>query len=175
MIHRTKNDLTAWALIKLGGPMKFGGPVQTRCHGGTYRGRAPQTDCLCPPKRGLFPEEINRLGASGAQIEVQISVFCGWRPFFFGDHLFWAGKTAWICDFGRKIPLTFCFSPCLFHPDWDKFLLPLCPSRIHTKQTSRAHPKFIYSPSNTLSWRRAWPGIDLRTPWKIFSLRPCFY
>ena len=45
-----------------------------------YRGRAPPTDCLCPqtkivpPKRGLCPKEINRLGASGAQIEVQISV-----------------------------------------------------------------------------------------------------
>ena len=58
--------------------------VQTRRHVGAYRGRAPPTDCLCPPKRklcppkrGLRPEEINRLGASGAQIEVQISVFCG--------------------------------------------------------------------------------------------------
>ena len=48
---------------------------------------------IVPPKRGLYPEEINRLGASGAQIEAQISVFCaltpdfatflGWRPFFF--------------------------------------------------------------------------------------------
>ena len=55
---------------------------QTRSHGGAYRGRAPPTDCLCPPKRGLCPEEINRLGASGAQIEVQISVFCGLTPDF---------------------------------------------------------------------------------------------
>ena len=44
---------------------------------GAYRGRSPPPDCLCPPKRGLCPKEINRLGASGAQIEVQISVFCG--------------------------------------------------------------------------------------------------
>ena len=36
----------------------------------------------CPPKRGLCPEEINRLGASGVQIEVQISVFCGLTPDF---------------------------------------------------------------------------------------------
>ena len=61
--------------------------AQTRRHGGAYRGRAPPSDCLCPPKRklcppkrGLCPEEINRLGASGAQIEVQISVFCGLTP-----------------------------------------------------------------------------------------------
>ena len=63
--------------------------IQTRRNGGAYRGRAPQlTACappkrkLCPPKRGLCPEEINRLGASGAQIEVQISVFCGLTPGF---------------------------------------------------------------------------------------------
>ena len=37
---------------------------------------------LCPPKRGLCPEEINRLVASGAQIEVQISVFWGLTPDF---------------------------------------------------------------------------------------------
>ena len=124
---------------------------------------------LCPPKRELCCEEINRLGASGAQIEVQIRVFCGltpdfltflgWRPFFFRDHLFLAGKTAWIScnfsedlffsffgdhlfltgktslisDFGRKISLTFCSSFCLFDPDWDKFLVPPCLSRIHSK------------------------------------------
>ena len=52
---------------------------------------------------------------------------------FFGDHLFSAGKTTWTSDFGRKIPLTFCSSPCLFDPEWDKFLVPQCPSRIHTK------------------------------------------
>ena len=73
--------------------------------------------------------------------------FLGWRPFFFfwrspvfsrkiprkigedlflfGDHLFSAGKTAWISDFGRKIPLNLWSSPCLFYPDWDKFLVPL--------------------------------------------------
>ena len=53
-----------------------------------YRGRAPQlTACapqtkIVPPKRGLCPEEINWLGASGAQIKVQISVFCGLTPDF---------------------------------------------------------------------------------------------
>ena len=51
--------------------------------------------------------------------------------FFFGGHLFSAGKTVLISDFGRKIPLSFWSSPCSFDPDWDKFLVPPCPSRIH--------------------------------------------
>ena len=53
------------------------------------------------------------------------------RPFF----CFWRSpvKTAWISDFGRKIPLNLCSSPCSSDPDWDKFLVPPCPSRIHTK------------------------------------------
>ena len=33
-----------------------------------------------PPKRGLCPEEINRLGATGVQIEARIGVFCGLTP-----------------------------------------------------------------------------------------------
>ena len=57
-----------------------------------------------------------------------------WRPFFFLEiTCLWPGKTAWISDFGRKIPLTFCSLPCVFDPEWDKFLVPPCPSRIHTK------------------------------------------
>ena len=53
---------------------------------------APQIK-IVPPKRGLCPEEINRLGATWVQIEAQIGVLCGltpdirtflgWRPFFF--------------------------------------------------------------------------------------------
>ena len=60
---------------------------------GAYRGRAPLNDCLCPPKqklcppkqklcppkRGLCPKEINRLGATGVQIEAQIGVW-PWPP-----------------------------------------------------------------------------------------------
>ena len=74
----------------------------------------PPNGCLCPPKRGLCPEEINRLGGSGAQIEAKLVFFVDWHRiswrfwdedlFFFGDHLFSAGKTAWIFDIGRKIP-----------------------------------------------------------------------
>ena len=36
---------------------------------------APPNENCAPPKRGLCPEEIYRLGDSGAQIEVQTSVF----------------------------------------------------------------------------------------------------
>ena len=62
------------------GKLGFGADPAPR---GAYTGAVPPpTDCLCPPKRGLCPEEINRLGASGAQIEIQISVFCGLTPDF---------------------------------------------------------------------------------------------
>ena len=156
---------------------------QTRRHGGHTGAVAPkwllvppQTKTV-PPKRGLYPKEINRIGATGVQIEAQIGVFLwtdngfhdvfGMKTFFFGDYRFsadkiaWicdfrrkipcnfsenlflfcfleitcfsAGKSAWICDFGRKIPLNLCFSPCSVDPDWNKFLVPPRPSRIHTK------------------------------------------
>ena len=50
--------------------------------GGGIPGPCPPDWVLVPPKRGLCPEEINRVGASGAQIEVQISVFGGLTPDF---------------------------------------------------------------------------------------------
>ena len=37
---------------------------------------APRTKTV-PPKRGLCPEKINRIGATGVQIEAQIGVFNG--------------------------------------------------------------------------------------------------
>ena len=43
------------------------------------------------------------------------TLFCFWRL---------PVKTAWISDFGRKIPLNLCFSPCSSDPEWDKFLVP---------------------------------------------------
>ena len=42
---------------------------------GAYRGRAPPIACLCPPKRGLCPEEINWLGASEAQMRFKLVLF----------------------------------------------------------------------------------------------------
>ena len=36
---------------------------------GAFRDLALPNDCLCPLKWGLCPEEINRLGATGVQIE----------------------------------------------------------------------------------------------------------
>ena len=75
---------------------------------GGHTAALPPKKKIVPPKRGLCPEEINRLWASGAQIKVQISVFL-WTDtrfcdvfrmktffffFFFGEHVFLAGKTA---------------------------------------------------------------------------------
>ena len=40
---------------------------------------APQKK-IVPPKRGLCPEESNKLGVTGVQIEAQIGVFCGLTP-----------------------------------------------------------------------------------------------
>ena len=93
---------------------------------GGIPGAVPPQTKIPPPKQGLFSEEINRIEATGVQIEAQIGV-CHWYfryrileywhriswqlwdedLFLFGDHLFSAGKTAWISDFGRKIPLNF--------------------------------------------------------------------
>ena len=49
---------------------------------GAFRGRAPQTK-IVPPKRGLCSEEINRLGATGVQIEAQITCFWPEKRFEF--------------------------------------------------------------------------------------------
>ena len=154
--------------------------------GGAFRGRAPPNECLfppkwklCPPKRGLCPEEINRLGATGVQIEAEIGVchryfrnFCGLTPDIWDEDLFFllleityfrqekpfkilisAGKSLWI------LVKTFFFwsSPCSFDPDWDKFLVPPCPSRIHRNKLL-VPPQNLFLPPPppvTLSWRRA--------------------
>ena len=153
---------------------------QARRHGGAFRGCAPPNDCLCPPewklsppKRGLCPEEINRLGATGVQIEAQISV-CDrfsagkfltisvntfffvlffWRSLFcfFGDHHeFLAGKTFQFLIYRRKIPLNFWSSPCFFDPDWDKFLVPPCPSRIHINKLLVPSQNLFLPPSHAI-------------------------
>ena len=92
---------------------------QTWRHGGTYRGVPPQTTACAPqrkivlPKRGLWPEENNRLGATGVQIEAQIGVchsyfraFCGWHRIswhFWDEDLFLGGITC----FRPEKPLVF--------------------------------------------------------------------
>ena len=65
---------------------------------------------IVPPKRGLCPEEIYRLGATGVQIEAQIGVFL-WTDTGFHDvfrmnnffFFFFLRSPA----FGRKKPLKF--------------------------------------------------------------------
>ena len=48
-------------------PYNKAGPAP---RGGEFRGRSPSPNENCDPlKRGLCPEEINRLGAIGVQIE----------------------------------------------------------------------------------------------------------
>ena len=126
---------------------------QTRRHGGAFRGCAPPNDCLCPPQTKIVtpqartvPEEINRLGATGVQIEVQIGVcqryFCNfcrltpdfmtylkWRPFFLNITCYRPEKT-------------FKF---LISADWDKFLVHLCPSRIYINNLL-VPPKIYFCP-----------------------------
>ena len=117
-------------------PVSYVSTRQTRRHGGAYRGRAPPTDCLCPPKRksctpkrGLCPEEINRLGAlerksrpklvffvdlklekpleipisAGKSLEISVKTFF----FFFGGHLFSAGKKHLNFRFRPENPFEF--------------------------------------------------------------------
>ena len=97
------------------GPLKAHGPDPAPR--GAYRGRAPKQK-LCTPKRGLCPEKINRLGATGVNIEAQVGVyhrnfrnFCGLSPDFmtFWDEdlfFFWRSPV-----FGRKNRLNSRFRP----------------------------------------------------------------
>ena len=97
--------------------------------------------------------------SAGKPLAISVKTFF----FLFGDHLNSAGKTAWISNIGRKIPLTFCSSPCLFDPDWDKFLVPPCPSRIHINKLLVPIQNLFLPPPPpppppppvTLSWRWA--------------------
>ena len=72
---------------------------------GTFRGRALPIDCLCPqtkigpPKRGLCPEKINRLGATGAQIETKDSQTGVYRPIIREQELF-------FCNFCGLTPVS---------------------------------------------------------------------
>ena len=70
---------------------------------------------------------------------LQITCFGPEKSFEF---LISAGKSLWIS--------------CSFDPDWDKFLVPPCPSRIHINKLI-VHPQnwYLPPPPVTLSWRRA--------------------
>ena len=80
--------------------------------------------------------------------------------FFFGDHLFSVGKTAWISDFGRKIPRL--FAPNLVHliQTGINFSCPSAPLEL-TLNKLLDTPKIYFSPPVTLSWRRAWYDVPL--------------
>ena len=147
---------------------------------GGIAGPCPQMTACAPPNENYAPRgedcALKKLTGSGLLecksrpklvfATVIFVLFMDWHRiswhfwdddlFLFGDHLFSAGKTAWIPDFGRKIPLNLWSSPCSFDPDWDKFLVPPCPSRIHTNKLL-VPPKnlFLPPPPVTLFWRRA--------------------
>ena len=168
--NRTTRELrqSQWGCLKLG-QLYHIRLAQNRRHGGAYRGRAPQTDCLCPPKRGLYPEEINRLRASGAQIEAQISVFCGLTPdfvtflasfFFFLD----------IICFRPEKPLEFPISARkylkIFAPHLVRliqtginFSCPRAPLEFTQNKLLVPPPKFISAPQSR--YPRAGPGLAL--------------
>ena len=99
--------------------------------GGACRGRAPPNDCLCPPNENsappsndCAPKKLTRSGLLKCKSRPKLVfatgifvIFVDWHRiswhfgdedlFFFGDHLFSAGKTARIPDFGRKISCNF--------------------------------------------------------------------
>ena len=60
--------------------------------------------------------------------------------------------------FGRKIPLNLWSSPCSFDPDWDKFLVPPCPSRIHINKPLVPHKIYFCRPSHAILA----PGLPIR-------------
>ena len=86
--------------------------------------------CFRPEKPRKFPI------SAGKSLTISVKTFV-----FFGDHLFSAGKTAWIPDFGRKTPLILWSSPCSFDPDWDFS----CLSRIHVNKLL-VPPKIYFCP-----------------------------
>ena len=108
--------------------------AQTRHHGG-HIGAVPLQMTACappnencdPPSEDCAPKKLTGCGPLKCKSRPKFVFFVDWHRiscrfwdedlfvFLFGDHLFSAGKTAWIFDFGRKIPcnfiedLLFCF------------------------------------------------------------------
>ena len=110
-----------------------------------YQGRAPLSDCLCPPKRKLCPpkrglclKKLTGLGLLECKSRPKLVFFVDWQRiswrFWDGDLFLWKSPVfdrKNRLNFGQKIPLNLCSSPCSFDPDWDKFLVPPCPPKIY--------------------------------------------
>ena len=91
---RIRKSLTVWlpSLVTVDCIYLATGPALRGGGGGAFRSRAPQMAACAPqakivlPKRGLCPEEINRLGDIGEQFEAKILVitleFVGTRTVF---------------------------------------------------------------------------------------------
>ena len=60
---------------------------------------APQTKNFPPPKRGLCPEKINKLGANGVQIEALNSQNRAYRPRIRHQELFFGNFCGLTTDF----------------------------------------------------------------------------
>ena len=156
---------------------------QTRCHVG-HTGAVPaQTKTVPPLSEDCALKKLTGSGLLECKLRPKLVFFVDWQRIlwrfwdedhFFEDHLFSASKTAWICNFGRKIfcnfsedlffwrspvsgrkiPLNLCFSPCSLDPDWDKFLVPRALLEF-TQNKLLVPPKIYFCPPVTLSWRWA--------------------
>ena len=73
-------------------PRSLEGTLAQR-HRGAFRGRALPNREIVPPKRGLCPEKINRLGAIAVQFEAKILVIT----------LEFVGKNCFFVDFAMNI------------------------------------------------------------------------
>ena len=161
---------------------------------GAFRGRAPQmtacapqTKIVPPPKRGLCPKGINRLGAIKVQIEASPKLVFSARIFvifvdshrilynFLDEDLFFLflvfthelvkncknfETTTRVCGNFRTEDLIWS-SPCLFDPHWNKFLVPPCPFRIHINKLLVLPQNLFLPPSHAILA----PGLEIgRSP-----------
>ena len=126
---------------------------QARRHGGAFQGRSLPNDCLCPPnencapKRGLCPKEINRLWATGVQIEALDFHNSAYRPTIRVQELFFrnfCGLTPdfmkFRVDFGTKNFFFLWSSPFSFDPH----------SRIHINKTLVPPKIYLCPPSHAV-------------------------
>ena len=93
--------------------------ISDRRQGG-HTGAVPSQLTACaPPSEDCAPKKLTGSGLLECKSRPKLVFFEDWHRiswrfwdkelffFFFWDHLFSAGKTAWISDFGRKIPCNF--------------------------------------------------------------------